>query len=301
MSQDRLFEKPKKALLIVGSGSRDMNLNIRMPFLYTWGVKDKYYNHPFAKGDFGVTGSKNGNDMINEADLIIMIGTRMDTHQVPDWDSFAPNATKVAYCVDFPHKAQILDRIPPLSYLDWGKREENQTDTPPYKFIDELSNKADANDIIIPDMGQVGCIAFQRWKIKEGQRLFNGMNHSPMGYALPGAIGASLATNRRVIVIVGDGSLMMNLQDLQTISDLKLPINIFVVNNGGYGMMRQTQNDWKEYLTQGVACNFQIPDIKKIAEAFGLKYSDELSNEPSIFEVKFDDTTISPKYKQGDK
>ena len=309
MDDQRLFKKPKKALLIVGSGSRDMNLDIHMPFLYTWGVKDKYANHPFAKGDFGVTGSKNGNDMINEADLIIMIGTRMDSHQVPDWDKFAPNATKVSYCVDFPHSDKILPKpylpmennLPSLRYEDWGKKEENTTDTPIYRFIDKLSEAADANDIIIPDMGQTGCIAFQRWKIKEGQRLFNGMNHSPMGYSLPGAIGASLATKRRVIVIIGDGSLMMNIQDLQIISDLKLPINIFVVNNGGYGMIRQTQNDWKECLTQGIACNFKIPDIKKIAEAFNLKYSDELSNEPSIFEVKLDDTTISPKYKMGNK
>ncbi len=293
-----IYEKP---LLIVGAGARDMNLDIQMPFLYTWGIKDKYYNHKWAKGDFGITGSPNGNKLIKEADYIIMIGTRMDTHQVPDWDKFAPQAHKAAYCLEFPHAVdELLDIIPILKGPDWCKRsEENKTDTPIYRWIDRLCEQSNEDDIIIPDMGQTGCIALQRWKIKEGQRLFNGMNHSPMGYSIPGAIGATLATGRRVIVIVGDGSLMINLQELQTISELKLPINIFVVNNGGYGMIRQTQKDWKEFLDQGIACNFETPNIENLAKAFGLKYTNELSNEPSIFEVKFDDTTISPKWKWG--
>jgi len=295
--------KYRKPLLIVGNGARDMNLDIQMPFLYTWGIKDKYYNHKWAKGDFGITGSPNGNKLIKKADYIIMIGTRMDTHQAPNWSKFAPNAYKVAFCLEFPHKVdELLDEVPELKGSDWCKRsEENKTDTPVYRWIDKLSEQADKNDIIIPDMGQIGCIAFQRWKIKEGQRLFNGMNHSPMGYALPGAIGASLATGRRVIVIVGDGSLMMNLHDLQTISELELPVNIFVVNNGGYGMIRQTQSDWPEFLEQNVACQLTIPSVRKLADTFNLEYSDKLSNRPSIYELNFDDTRISPKWKYGEE
>ena len=136
--------------------------------------------------------------------------------------------------------------------------------------------------------------------LKKGQRLFNGINHSPMGYAIPASIGASLATGRRVIVVVGDGSLMMNLQELQTISDLKLPINLFVINNHGYGMIKQTQSDWKEFLLQNVGCNFDIPNIKKLADAFNLKYTDALSDVPSLFEINFDETRISPKWKMGE-
>ncbi len=292
----------KKPMLIVGNGAREMNLNIKMPFLYTWGIKDKYFNHPWAKGDFGVTGSPHNNKLLREADLIIMIGTRMDTHQVPDWDKFAPQAVKFAVGYDFPHKVDKLMLEPPeLVGEDWCKRSpENDTVDMAYQFIDNLCDMSNKDDIIIPDMGQIGCITFQRWKIKEGQRMFNGMNHSPMGYALPGAIGATMATGRRVIVIIGDGSLMMNLQDLQTIKDYNLPINIFVVNNGGYGMARQTLKNWKQYLEQDVACNFKIPNIYRIAEAFGIKYSTELSNEPSICEVKFNDTTITPKWNGRD-
>ena len=272
-----------------------------MPFLYTWGIKDKYFNHKWAKGDFGITGSPQNNKLLNEADLIIMIGTRMDTHQVPDWNKFAPQAIKFAIGFDFPHKVdQLMLEPPELNGEDWCERSpENNTKGEAYEFIDMLCEMSNKDDIIIPDMGQIGCITFQRWKIKEGQRMFNGMNHSPMGYALPGAIGATMATGKRVIVIIGDGSLMMNLQDLQTIKDYNLPINIFVVNNGGYGMIRQTQEDWKEFLDQRVASDFNIPNIYRLAEAFGIKYSSELSNEPSICEVKFSDTRIAPKWKWG--
>ena len=140
-------------------------------------------------------------------------------------------------------------------------------------------------------MGQTGCIAFQRWKPKKNQRLFNAFGHSPMGYSLPASIGASLATNRKVISIIGDGSLMMNLQDLQTISDLNLPVKIYVINNGGYGMIRQTQRDWEKYLNQGIACDFKIPDVNKLRDLFNI----------DIQEVKFEDTTIYPKWKWGEK
>lgn len=306
------FKKPDKPLLILGRGAKGMSIEARMPLLYTWGAKDACVEHPWSKGDFGITGSPHGNKLIKEATHIIMVGTRMDSHQVPDWDKFAPEAHKIAIGIDFPHKVDAFIDVSKShnNYVfesrDWCKAEDYEPIPytpayPAYRFIDDLSDNADPSNIIIPDMGQIGCIAFQRWKVKQGQALFNGMNHSPMGYALPGSIGAAVATGgkRRVIVIVGDGSLMMNLHDLQTISDMRLPINIFVVNNGGYGMIRQTQGDWKEFLLQGVGCNFKIPNVKKLASAFKLKYTDKLSMEPSIFEVKIPETKIVPKWKFG--
>ncbi len=286
-----------KPLVIVGSGARNMPLELRVPFLYTWGVKDKFYNHPYCKGDFGITGSPNGNRMIKESDLILMIGTRMDTHQVPNWKEFAPKAHKIAMGLEFPHKVNELyetnltNLTLRLKGRNWGKREENKTDTPVYRWIDKICEESNEDDIIIPDMGQTGCIAWQRWKPKGNQRMFNAFGHSPMGYSLPAAIGASLATGRRVISIIGDGSLMMNFHDLVTISDLKLPIVTYVVNNGGYGMIRQTQSNWPEYLEQNVACNFKIPNIKKLRKLFKI----------DIQGIKFKDTTISPKWKWGEK
>jgi acetolactate synthase-1/2/3 large subunit len=300
--------KADKPLVIVGAGARDAQLELDVPFLYTWGMKDKLYHHENCKGDFGVTGSPNGNRLIKESDLILMIGTRMDTHKVPDWSKFAPNAYKIAIGLDFPHKAdQVIDT--PLDFpirisgKKWGKREENTSTGEVYEFIDELNNLSSPGDIIIPDMGQTGCIAFQRWKPKERQRLFNGMNHSPMGYALSASIGAGFCGD--TIIIIGDGSFMMNIQDLQTIKDYNLPVKTFVINNGGYGMIRQTQKDWK-VLKNGVACNFKIPDLEKLADAFGITYCEEFEafnkhnlGKPTLTEIRVDDSTIKPKWRYG--
>jgi acetolactate synthase-1/2/3 large subunit len=296
----------KKPLLIVGYGAYDMPLEIEMPFLYTWRTKDKFYHHKFCKGGFGITGDSAGNKLLKEADVVILLGTRIDSHQAPQWSKFAPNAYKIAIGLEFPHRVDEwidceLSFNLKLQADDWCARVKEDTPIfPMYQWVDEVSSQANEKDIIIPDMGQAGCIVLQRWRLKEGQRMFNGMNHSPMGYAIPASIGAHLATGRRIIVIVGDGSLMMNLQELQTISDLKLPINIFVINNHGYGMIRQTQSDWRDFLLQNVGCNFNIPAIKKLADAFNLKYSDTLSDKPSICGINFNDTRIFPKWKYGE-
>jgi acetolactate synthase-1/2/3 large subunit len=305
-----IISKFKKPLLIVGYGAVQSELQIEMPFLYTWRTKDKFFQHNFCKGGLGITEGGPGNKLLKEADLIIMLGTRMDTHMVPDWSKFAPQAYKISVGLDFPHAVNCHVEKELGTNLrvkvkgdDWCNTISSGylADGPAYRLVDLLSSKAKEGDIIIPDMGQIGCIVFQRWGLKDGQSLFNGINHSPMGYSIPASIGACLATQRRVIVIVGDGSLMMNLHTLQTIVDYKLPVNVFVVNNGGYGMIRQTQNDWKEFLIQGVGCNLPIPNIKKMADAFGMKYSEELSDEPSIFEMKMEETKIIPKWKMGEE
>lgn len=283
----------RNPLVIVGAGAREMDLKLEVPFLYTWGIKDKFYNEEFCKGDFGITGSPNGNRMTKESDLIVMIGTRMDNHKVPDWDKFAPQAYKIALGLEFPHKVDEkidckLDFPLSLTGNNWGVRQENTANSDIYNWVDRICAVSKEGDVIIPDMGQTGCIVLQRWKPKKDQRLFNGMNHSPMGYALPGAIGAAFA-GRKAIAIVGDGSFLMNLQDLQTIRDYNLPVQIYVVSNNGYGMIRQTQDDWAS-LCKGIACNFDVP-VKKIAKAFNL--------DKKIKEVKFRDTKISPKWRFG--
>ena len=136
-----------KPLVIIGNGARNMSLDLEVPFLYTWAVKDKFYSHPFAKGDFGITGSPNGNRLTKESDLILMIGTRMDTHQVPDWDNFAPNAYKISMGLEFPHKVDeridcLLDFSLQIKGKNWGEREENKTDTPIYRWIDKICEES---------------------------------------------------------------------------------------------------------------------------------------------------------------
>src|SRR3990167_4035226 len=110
-----------------------------------------------------------------------------------------------------------------------------------YYFIDVLSDLAKADDIIVTDMGFAFQNTHQAWKVKKGQRLLTNCGLAPMGWGLPAAIGACIGTGRRVICITGEGGLMMNIQELATVMHHKLNIKIFVLNNGGFFTLKQTQ------------------------------------------------------------
>ena len=110
-----------------------------------------------------------------------------------------------------------------------------------YYFIDVLSELANAEDTIVTDMGFAFQNTHQAWKVKKGQRLFTNCGLAPMGWGLPAAVGAAFATGRRVICITGEGGLMMNIQELATVSHHDLNIKIFILDNGGYLTIKQTQ------------------------------------------------------------
>ena len=129
------------------------------------------------------------------------------------------------------------------------------------------------NDIIIPDDGAHLTWSMQAFKIKLGQRLFSAFGHSPMGYALPASIGASIANNKkRVICIDGDGSLQINIQELQTIVNEKLPIKIFILNNFGYGIIKQFQDLYLGSRFEATGKGVSAPNYEKISKAYGIKY-----------------------------
>ena len=361
---EKLINKSKRPLLILGHGVHiskcekriiDLVNYLNIPTLLTWGALDLLDNdHPLNIRDFGVTAQRIGNFAIKQSDLLICIGTKLDTHEVADYSTFAPNAKKIIIDID---KAELdklnnhndiklnisikdfLDSIPDLSigkipnnwklwlnniqklrkeYRICNEEEfyNNIDGINPYYLMDRCSEIATKEHIIITDAGQTLTWTMQGWKIKEGQRLITAFNHSPMGYSIPAAIGAYYGSNRPVICFVGDGGLQMNIQELQTITSNKLPIKIFVLNNNGYGMIKQTQSDW-ETLDKGVMCdersNLTFPDIKKIAKAYNIKYRKEYFNStlnlygvfqfncPEIIEVMIKDgEKIQPKLKFGD-
>ena len=105
-----------------------------------------------------------------------------------------------------------------------------------YHFIEKLSDIAPADAIIITDMGTAFTCVHQAFKIKKGQRLITSSGHAPMGWGLPGAVGACFASGKPVICITSDGGIMMNLQELATIAKHKLPICIFLLDNSGISM-----------------------------------------------------------------
>jgi acetolactate synthase-1/2/3 large subunit len=142
--------------------------------------------------------------------------------------------------------------------------------------MDELAKKTGCGDVIITDAGATLTWTFQAYRPRKRQLLFSATNHSPMGYAICASIGAHYANpGDRIVCITGDGGLMMNLQELETIVYNKIPVKIFLINNGEYGIIKQTQDTWMNSRYVGVCPKSGVgfPDWGKICTAFGLAYT----------------------------
>lgn len=152
----------------------------------------------------------------------------------------------------------------------------------PYVFIDELFDALREGDRVICSNGSACVITFQAARMKAAQRMYTNSGCASMGYGLPAAVGAAVAershgssdTNERIICIEGDGSLMMNLQEMATAAGRGLDIRMFVINNNGYHSMRQTQKNLFDTPFTGIdpASGVTFPDFSLLAEAFGWKY-----------------------------
>lgn len=154
----------------------------------------------------------------------------------------------------------------------------------PYVFVDTLFGQMRPDDVLTLGNGSACVMAFQACKIKQGQRMFTNSGCAAMGYGLPAALGAAVARQKeggRVLCIDGDGSLMMNVQELATIAYNKMDVKLFVLNNNGYHSIRQTQQNLFQPplvgLDPGTGVGF--PDFEKLAQAFGFAYF-QLDNEP---------------------
>ena len=144
-----------------------------------------------------------------------------------------------------------------------------------YQFIDKLCDELGENDIITADMGTALLSGHQAFKIKERQRFMTSTGLGEMGFGLPAAIGACFASNQKEIINLNcDGGMMLNLQELQTISHHNLPIKIFVFNNDGYLMIKHTQKNLFKgrYIGVDKKSGISCPDFHKIAKAFNMKY-----------------------------
>jgi len=174
------------------------------------------------------------------------------------------------------------------SWVEWGKERLakypvcldeywlKNNGVNPYCFIDELSNNTNEGDNIICADGTACVTTFQAIKVKRNQRIFHNSGCASMGYELPATIGAYFTNpnQNRVICIAGDGSIMMNIQELQTISGLNIPAHIFILNNKGYHSIRQTQHSFfKDNIVGcGLDSGLTFPEFSKIALAFDFKY-----------------------------
>ena len=183
---------------------------------------------------------------------------------------------------------------------------KNQKYVDPYYFVDKLSDELREDELVpLGASGSCFTVSGQTFKSKKNQRVFTAKGMASMGFGLPSTIGSSLSmNNKRSITIIGDGGFQLNVQELQTIITNKLKVKIFVFQNKGYHAIRVTQDTYfqKNYVGSSEINGVEIPNIRKVAYAYGLKYSyiannKELSNKlkkilsndiAEIIEVKID-------------
>lgn len=318
------IRKAKRPVIIFGwgvylAGAQDeavkFSENSRFPIALTWALRHLLpERHAQLTGSFGSHGTRHGNFAVQNSDLILSIGARLDTRQAGSPQStFARGAKKIVVDIDicelkkFKKLGMKIDlmvnsdakdflrrlnkkiaviRKPDISVwqdriIEWKERfpicrkeYSKEKDVNPYVFIKTLSCQACPGDLIFADTGCSLAWLLQAFEFKKDQKLFSAFNNTPMGYALPASIGASFAAGKKpVICITGDGGLQMNIQELATVIRHDLPIKIFLFNNRGYSMIRQTQDQWfcSRYEASSVESGLAFPDFIRVAKAYGYK------------------------------
>ncbi|MBM3206624.1 MAG: thiamine pyrophosphate-binding protein [Candidatus Staskawiczbacteria bacterium] len=314
--------KAKRPVVILGWGARlsaadvlvkELLECLNFPVLTTWAAADMLsFSESNLVGNFGTHGSRAGNFTVQNSDLVLVLGSRLDTHATGSPpSSFARDAKKIiididqceidkfakigikvdyAYCgsvgnfiSDFLSK---FDKKTLPDITSWkgligawkakypiGALTESGNKVDPYILMKSISRQSKSGDQFVSDTGSALAWAMQAFEFKEDQRFIHAFNNTPMGYALPGAIACALHDpSKRVICIVGDGSMQLNIQELATIAHHKLNIKIFVVNNSGYSMIKQTQDQWlnSNYVGSSHFGGLSMPDFSAIAYAYGI-------------------------------
>lgn len=285
---------------------------LNIPVVTAWNAHDVLYDdNPCFCGRPGTIGTRGGNFVAQFSDLLLILGCRLNIRQISyNWENFAPNAYKImvdidpgemmkpTLRIDMPLYADVKDVIDNLEnkakrntdhdkWLSWANAinkkypaclpEYEKTESPinPYFFMDKLFDALKEGDDIICGNGSACVCSFQAAKIKKNQRLFTNSGCASMGYGLPAGIGVAVKKQGgRVVCLEGDGSIMMNLQELQTASYNKLNLKIFILNNNGYHSIRQTQTNFFKSPLCGVCDGngLNFPVWEKIAAAFNMPF-----------------------------
>ena len=325
---------------------------LKIPVVTAWNANDTLaYDSPYYAGMPGTVGTRPGNFAVQNCDLILTLGCRLNIRMIGyNRYDFAKNAYKIVVDIDpkelkkptikpdLPINADVKEFLNILNeaeyeinpnhkkWLLWCRNnlikyptvlpeyeQEDRRHVNPYLFIDKLFKQLRDDDRIICGNGSACVITFQACKIKQGQRIFTNSGCAAMGYGFPAALGVAISDNsRRTVCIDGDGSFMMNLQELATVSYNKLNIKIIILNNNGYLSIRQTQQNLFKPPFIGIddESGIGFPDFKKLADAFRVGYfrletgseteevlKEALSSEgPCIIEAVVDQTQFfSPK------
>lgn len=279
-------------------------------------------SHPLFAGRPGTIGTRAGNLCLQQADLVLVIGSRLNIRQVSyNWGSFAASARIVMVDIDpaelgkplvRPHLPIEADALCFLRQLSSAARQTRLPDYGPWqrwcsdiqqRFPPREPSQQSAPDCInpyaavqalfdaLPEQGVVACgnasaciLPFQIAPLRASQRLFSNSGAASMGYDLPAALGASIADpSRRVVCLAGDGSLQMNVQELQTLRDSQANVCVVVLANDGYLSIRLShQNHFGSVLGADAASGLRCPDYVALARAYGLtafdiRHPDELA------------------------
>ncbi len=297
---------------------------LNIPIVTYWNAVDLIEDeNPLYCGRAGNMGDRPGNWAIQNADLILAVGTRISIRQVGyNWKTWARAAEVIMVDIDqaemkkptlhveMPVWADAKDFLQKLDkaaetsapvyrgeeWLETCQRwkqeypavvprqwEENGETANVYAFVRHLSSQLPENSLTAVSNGACCVVGNQAYVIKKGSRMANNSAVASMGYGLPAAIGTCIGGGcRNTICLEGDGSIMMNLQELQTVLTNQLPIKLFLINNNGYHSIRITQSNlFREHCKIGIgpeSNDLSFPEFKKIAEAFGFPYYSAHSN-----------------------
>ena len=314
--------RAERPVIFVGNGVRlsgqheaflKLIETLGIPVVTGWNAHDALWDdHPLYAGRPGTVGNRGGNFVTQNADVLLILGSRLNIRQISyNWQSFARAAYKIWVDIDavelqkptvkadmpvhadlsalLPLLAEFADGISHQSRRDWlswcrarnaeypavlpeywAKEEVN-----PYCFIDELFRCLPEGANVVAGNGSACVIGFQAATLKPNQRLWTNSGCATMGYDLPAAIGVHKASGGKpAICLAGDGSIMMNLQELQTIIGQNMPIKIFILNNNGYVSIFQTHRNFfngKE-IGGGPKSGVSFPDFARLMPGFGLPF-----------------------------
>jgi len=322
------INKAERPIIIIGGGLKTPAIDnykeviqvLGIPVLLTWAAIDLLdYSNPLRIGTFGVYGSRLGNFAVQNADLIITLGTRLSQNLTGgilssfareakiimvdidqnEMTKFSGNGISISYGLKssmFDFFANMSKNSHKLENRDFKKWKDtlskwksilpNDFDGKPFEkskqyldvftFFDYLSRNTRANELFYADTGGNLTWTCNSLKIREGQHIFSAWNNTPMGYSLPAAIGAAFSkTNNQITCIIGDGGLMICMAELATVVRHNLPLKIFLINNHGHGIQKQTLETWLNGTFVGVdeISGLAFPkDYQGLVKAFGLKY-----------------------------
>jgi acetolactate synthase-1/2/3 large subunit len=310
----------KRPLILGGNGIRLSNSknkfnkfinSTNIPTTLTWsGIDLMENNNTNFFGRFGLYGQRGANYIVQNCDLLIVLGSRLALPQTGyDWDEFVRGGKII--CVDIdnlqaPKKYidlhirenvsiildQLLDNIKDINpinktWLDycnnkkqkypWIDKEHNHKDNyiNSYQFMDKLSNHLKNDHIIVTDMGTALLSGHQAIKLKLNQKMFTSLGLGEMGYGIAGAVGAAAACpNKDVLCLNCDGGIMMNLQELHTVIENRLNVKVIIFNNDGYLMIKHTQKMLfnGKYVSVDKNTGIGLPNFSKLFPALGYEY-----------------------------